>query len=84
MPRWLMYLRIALAVIQLLKELNSGKTVDAVKVIKTVEPALPAKLKGNLGLMTAEDIAGVQDAFLTLGGLFSATEGTENTEIKNN
>jgi hypothetical protein len=84
MPNWLMYLRIALVVIQLLKELNSGKAVDAGKVIKAVEPALPAKLKGNLGLLTAEDVAGVQDAFLTLGSLFSATEGTEITEIKTN
>jgi hypothetical protein len=72
--KWLLYLRLALAIIGIIKELQTGQKVDGRKVIKVVENVLPEKIKANLALLTPEDVQGVQDAFLTLGTLFDDKE----------
>jgi hypothetical protein len=69
MPQWLIYLRIGLAVVAVIRQLKSGKDIDAAKVLSAIEPAFPAKFKSNLTLLTADDIKGIQEAFLTLGNL---------------
>ena len=65
--KWLLYLRIALIVIQIVKEVSDGKKPDAKKIVEKVTPILPDKLKGNLAALTQEDIDGIQESFLTLG-----------------
>lgn len=65
--KWLLYLRIAIVVIQIIKELQNGGKPDAGNIVGKVVPLLPEKLKGNLSALTQDDINGIQDAFLTIG-----------------
>jgi hypothetical protein len=75
--KWLLYLRLALAIIGIIKELQTGQKVDGKKVIKVIEGVLPEKIKANLALLTPEDVQGVQDAFLSLGTLFEEKKAIE-------
>ena len=65
--KWLLYLRIAIVVIQIIKELSEGKKPDAGKIVTKITPVLPDKLKGNLAALTQDDIDGIQEAFLAFG-----------------
>ena len=84
MPQWLIYLRIALTVIMIIRQLKAEKQVDAAKVLSAIEPALPEKFKGNLSLLTPNDIKGIQEAFLTLGALVAEPKPVDVNKINLN
>jgi hypothetical protein len=69
MPQWLIYLRIALTVIAIIRELKSGGELNAKKVLTAVAAVVPERYRPGLYLLSPEDIRGIQTAFLTLGDL---------------